>query len=458
MNNRIAIQFLGAASTVTGSKHLLKTPEKTILIDCGLFQGIKSLRERNWQQLPIDVSKIDLVILTHAHLDHCGYLPILVKSGYKGKILMSPPTRDLVEIILRDSAHIQEEDAEHANKHGYSRHKPALPLYITEDVENALAHFQACTDNEWISVSENIRFRYLKNGHILGSCFIEMICFGKTIVFSGDIGRKTSELLDSPTVIESADFLIMESTYGDRIHKETPIKEELADIIHATIRHQGCLLIPSFAVGRAQELMHIIHRMKVDIQIPDVPVFMDSPMAAEAMKVLQKYPAWHKLGPKECEEITNSVTTVTDRAVTNKVIKQPGSKVVIAASGMLVGGRVLAYLENYIEDKHNTILLVGYQAEGTRGRALKEGNNEIKLHGKYFRVHARVREITGLSGHADQLEMMDWLRQYKKKPGKIFIVHGEPMAQEVFSQKIKDELQIETIVPVQNQEEVLFTI
>lgn len=456
MSNEISIQFLGAASTVTGSKHLLKTPDKNILIDCGLFQGIKSLRLKNWAPLPVSVDKIDTVLITHAHLDHCGYIPLFVKSGFKGNILMTAPTRDLVEIILRDSAKIQEEDAARANRYGYSKHKPALPLYTTADVEKALTFFKTYSDKEWITLSPHIRFQFLKNGHILGSCFIEMECFGKKIIFSGDIGRKKSELMAAPSIVENADFLIMESTYGNRLHSSGNEMDELSDVINSTIHRRGNLLIPSFAVGRAQELMHMILQLKRSLNIPDIPVFMDSPMGADATEILDRYPEWHKLTPEESKALHDNITIIKDWHDTQKVIAMKGSKIVIAASGMLTGGRVLEYLKNYVDNKKNTVMLVGYQAEGTRGRALREGVHEIKMHGKYYKVRARVCEISSLSAHADQQEMLDWLKQYKQKPARIFLVHGEPMVQEAFRIKIEDELKIDTVIPIQNEEFTLF--
>ncbi len=458
MTNKISIKFLGAASTVTGSKHLLQTPEQNILIDCGLFQGIKSLRLRNWEPLPVNVSEIKTIIITHAHLDHCGYLPLLVKSGFKGNILMTRPTRDLVEIILRDSARIQEEDAERANRYGYSKHKPALPLYTDNDVEKTLGLFKAYNDKKWITLSGDIRFRFTKNGHILGSCFVEMECYNKKIVFSGDIGRNKSELLQAPEKIDSADFLIMESTYGNRLHSNGDVSEELSSVINSTIHKKGNLLIPSFAVGRAQELMHMILQLKLKLHIPDIPIYMDSPMGADATEILTRYPEWHKLSEPECRALSHQITIIRDWHETEKVIKKKGSKIVIAASGMLTGGRVLEYIKHYIINKKNTVLLAGYQAEGTRGRALKEGVHELKIHGKYYPVHANICEISSLSAHADQQEMLDWLRQFKQKPGKIFLVHGEPMALEAFRVKINDTLGIDTIIPLQNEEHTLFKL
>ncbi|TAL57194.1 MAG: MBL fold metallo-hydrolase [Bacteroidetes bacterium] len=457
-SNDISIQFLGAAGTVTGSKHLLKTPEKNILIDCGLFQGLKSLRLKNRESLPVIVSDIHIVILTHAHLDHCGYIPLLLKSGFKGKILMTPPTRDLAEIILRDSAKIQEEDAERENRLGLSKHNPSLPLYTVKSVEIALKQFYVYSDNEWISISPNIEFRFIKNGHILGSCFVEINCFGKKIVFSGDIGRNKDEIMNPPSIIEEADFLVMESTYGDRLHGTALAKDELADIINDTIHQNGNLVIPSFAVGRAQELMHLVNQLKKEIRIPNVPVFMDSPMGADATKVLHRYPAWHKLTEEQCHSVCHDINIITDFHDTLKIIALKGSKIIIAASGMITGGRVLEYLKNYIEDKKNTVLLVGYQAEGTRGRALRNRAFEIKMYGKYYKVNARVKEISSLSAHADQQEMIGWMKQIKNKLQKIFLVHGEPQAQEAFRVKISDELMVQPILPKQNEEYILFSV
>jgi metallo-beta-lactamase family protein len=457
MANQVSIQFLGAASVVTGSKHLLKTPEKTILVDCGLFQGIKSVRKRNWEPLPYPADKIDLVILTHAHLDHCGYLPLLVKAGYKGDILMTPPTRDLVEVILRDSAKIQEEDAEKANRNKYTIHKPALPLYTLSEVEKVFDQCKTYDNLEWVKVSEHIRFHFTRNGHILGSALIEMECFGKKLLFSGDMGRQQSEILQGPPIIKQADFMLLESTYGDRLHSPAPAKKQLADIINNTLQKGGSLMIPSFAVGRVQELMHIIWKLKKDKSIPDVPVYMDSPMGADVLSIMDKYPDWHKLPVKEYKAMCNNITVINDYHETEKVIRKKGSKIIIAASGMLTGGRILDYMKAYVGHQRNTVLLVGYQAEGTRGRALKEGAHEIKIHGKYYPVNARIAEIGSLSGHADQGELIDWLKHFEKKPEKIFLVHGEPMAQEAFRVKIEHELNIPVEIPVLGEEKVLFT-
>jgi metallo-beta-lactamase family protein len=452
----VSIQFLGAAGTVTGSKHLLRTPEKNILIDCGLFQGIKELRQKNWEPLPVSPADINLIILTHAHLDHCGYLPLLVKNGYKGKILMTPPTLDLTKIILRDSAKIQEEDAERANRNGYSKHKPAKPLYTIADAERAIGLFDIIDDNKWEQISENIKFRFIKNGHILGSSYIEFECFSKKIIFSGDLGRSNSDLMYPPNNADGCDFLVMESTYGDRLHPQISPKLELADIINDCIRNKGNLLIPSFAVGRAQELMFLINQLKKEIKIPDIPVIMDSPMGASATTAYLHHKDWHKLSAQQCEDMSKQIRIITDFDETKSMIADPHIKIVIAASGMLTGGRVLEYLRNYIDDPRNTVLLVGYQAEGTRGRALRSHVHEVKVFGKFYAVRASIREISTLSAHADQGEMLNWLKAMTKKPEKIFLVHGEPAVREAFRVKIDDELHIKCETPVQSQEMMLF--
>ncbi|MBI5194662.1 MAG: MBL fold metallo-hydrolase [Nitrospirae bacterium] len=456
--NSVSLQCLGAAKTVTGSKHLLRTPELNILVDCGLFQGVKSLRLKNREPLPVDIKDIHILLLTHAHLDHTGYIPLLVRNGFNGRILMTPPTRDLAEIILRDSAKIQEEDAERANRHGYSRHKPALPLYTEQDVEEALSYFEVHNDMEWITLSKNIKVRFHKNGHIPGSVFTEFECYGKKILFSGDIGRWKSALMEPPSVIREADYLIMESTYGNRLHNHDIPEEHLTNVINHTVQKKGNLLIPSFAVGRAQEIMLMINELKEKLKIPDVPVFLDTPMGADATDVLLRYPEWHKLSDYQCREICSNVTINRDFRGTNAIIGRNGSKIIIAGSGMLTGGRALEYLKHYIGDKRNTILLVGYQAEGTRGRAIEEGAHEIKMHGRYYPIRAEVEEISSLSAHGDQQEMLTWLKKFDVKPKNIFLVHGEPNALETFRVKIKDEIQVEAAIPNQFEEIELFKL
>jgi metallo-beta-lactamase family protein len=457
--NAVYIQSLGGAETVTGSKHLLKTPGLNVLVDCGLFQGIKSLREKNWEALPIDPSTIDALILTHAHLDHCGYIPLLVKNGYRGKIYMSKPTRDLAELILTDSAKLQEEDAWKANKHGYTKHKPAEPLYDTRDVEVALPHFVTVNTGETCHLDENVSFRFYPAGHIPGACSAEVSCYGKTILFSGDIGRYHSELLAAPTHPETADFVLMESTYGDRLHGTGDTGQELALVINDTVMRGGNILIPCFAVGRAQEIMHLLYKLKLQKSIPvQIPVFLDSPMATSASKALLKYPDWIIIDQKECVQMFSGITINQDYKGTEKILRSKGSQIILAASGMLTGGRVLEYLKHYVTDTRNSILMIGFQAEGTRGRALLNETHEIKIHGQYYPIRAHVKEIGGLSAHADQGELIRWLKEFSITPQHIFLVHGEPSAQETLRVKIKDELNTKAIILKQAQKMFLFAI
>lgn len=457
-NGNVSLRFLGAAGTVTGSKHLLKTPGLNILIDCGLFQGLKPLRMLNREPLAESVENIDIVILTHAHLDHSGYLPVLVKQGFNGRMIMTPPTKDYTVIILNDSARLQEEDADTANKEGFSKHHPALPLYTEEDVKNTIGLFETLEDNVWMQLSADIRFRFLRNGHILGSCFIEMECFGKTIVFSGDIGRQDTPTLSEPLRPDKADFLIIESTYGNRLHPNVDPGDELKHIILDTFQKKGNLLISSFAIGRAQELMVLINKLKSSRQIPEIPVFLDTPMGTKATNVMMKYPEWHHLTEAECIDILENVEKVEKLNQTYEVIFSSGTKIIIAASGMLTGGRVLHYLKKYLKDPKNVILLVGYQAEGTRGRALKEGAHELKIHGNYYNVKAEIREMISLSAHADQSELLAWMGEIKSTPAKIFIVHGEPDAAYTFALKIRDTFGWETKIPSLNEEVTLFEV
>lgn len=455
----VYIQSLGGAGTVTGSKHLLRTPGLNMLVDCGLFQGIKSLREKNWQKLPVNAADIDALILTHAHLDHCGYIPLLVKNGYKGKIYMSKPTRDLTELILRDSAKLQEEDAWKANKHKYTKHEPAVPLYDTSDVEAALPHFVTVSPEENYTLNQNISFRFYPAGHIPGACSVQISCHGKSILFSGDIGRYHSELLPPPVHPDTADFVVMESTYGDRLHEKGDAGQELALAVNDTLFKGGNVLIPCFAVGRAQDVVHLLYKLKQQKSIPPpVPLFLDSPMAASASKTLLKYPDWFTIDQKECAQMFSGIKINQDYEGTKEIIRQKGSKIVLAASGMLTGGRVLEYMKHYISDARNTIIIIGFQAEGTRGRALLNKAYEVKIHGKYYPVKAAIREISDLSAHADQSELIVWLKAFKNNPEQVFLVHGEPSAQEALRVKIKDELNIKATILRQDQWELLFPI
>jgi len=429
------------------------------MIDCGLFQGIKPLRLKNWEGIPVNPAEVDALILTHAHLDHCGYIPLFVKRGFRGKIYMTPPTADLAELILYDSAKIQVEDAERANRMGFSKHKPALPLYDEEDVDEAIPLFQTVEHSIEYHLSPNLSFYFRKNGHILGAASAVLNCHGKTIVFSGDIGRYESRFLLPPSSIPEADFVVMESTYGDRLHGNNDPLDELAEIINRVIQRHGSLIIPSFAVGRAQEIMHLVNTLKHEKRIPaSLPVYLDSPMAADATQILCRHTQWHKLKHDECMSVCNDVVINRDFRETKKIIASPGSKIVISASGMLTGGRVLEYLKYLAPDPKNAILLIGYQAEGTRGRRLKNGEPELKIHGQFVPVKASVEEISGLSGHADQSELLQWLGQMGQSVQKVILVHGESPAQEIFRDKIEQDLHIPAQIAKEDEEITLFNL
>lgn len=435
---KVNIRFLGAAGTVTGSKFLVETPWMNILIDCGMFQGLKELREINWQPFPFPPKDIDLVLLTHGHLDHTGYLPKLVKEGYSKDILGTSPTLAIAEVILTDSAKIQEEDAEKANEQHYSKHEPALPLYTEQDVEQTIGLFRSVRTEEWIEASEKVKFRFLRVGHILGATFIELDINDSIFVFSGDIGRKEDILLDAPQKPIRADFLFLESTYGDRLHPAENVDHILSTYIKDTLAGKGNLVIPSFAVERLQSLMYIIHKLFEEEKIPRVPVYIDSPMGNEILRIFSRFMSWHKLNHEGFKKMKRCFKFITRYKDTWKTIEDPQPKVVIAGSGMVTGGRVLTYLRFYLEKPETTILLAGFQAEGTRGRQLQEAVPEVKIYGKYYQVKANIQNINSLSAHADQKELLEWLENISNKPERIFLIHGEKKASDVLRVKIRD--------------------
>lgn len=437
MKNKIEIQFLGAAGTVTGSKYLIQTNNKKILVDCGLFQGLKKLRLLNWDNLPLNVSNIDIILLTHGHLDHVGYLPRIVNQGFSGSIWGTVPTLDIAKIILEDSARIQEEDAERANAEGFSKHKPAKPLYNTKDVEKTLPLFRPQELDKWIEIDKGIFCRFRYNGHIIGATFIELKIGTKIIVFSGDIGRDQDLLMNSPQKPEKADVLLIESTYGNRLHLNNA-EERLTEIINTAAINKGTIIIPSFAVERAQTLMYLLWKLKKKGAIPNLPVYMDSPMGSTVLDIFEKYPDWHKLPIEESKEMIKDIKQIQTIQETYTLAASEKPKIIIAASGMASGGRVLTYFVQYLGKSSTTILLVGFQAEGTRGRALLEGAEEVKIFGKYFPVKAKIENVEGLSAHTDQLGLIGWMHELKQKPEHIFIVHGEPQAADALRVKIKD--------------------
>jgi metallo-beta-lactamase family protein len=446
------VKFIGAAGTVTGSKTVIESNGVRILIDCGLFQGIKPLRELNWQPLPVLASQIDFVLLTHGHLDHCGWLPRLVDQGFKGKIYCSGPTKEIAELILLDSGKIHEEEAEKANKEKYSKHEVAEALYDVEQARKVFPHFRVVKTNEAVPLDAEISAVFVNAGHIIGVCSIELMLQNKTLVFSGDIGRDNDVLMYPPTKPKKADYVFLESTYGDRIHPDTDPKVELETHINTTLKMGGTVLIPSFAVERAQMIMFLLWQLRQEGRIPDVPYIVDSPMGVSAYDIFFENRKWHKLSLEDCIAINKMFTLITDYQETIDTIYNKAPKVVIAASGMVTGGRILSYLERYIILPETTVIIVGYQAEGTRGRKLLEGAKEVKIYGKYYPVEAKICQIEGLSAHADQKGLLNWLSELEKKPTKVFLVHGENQPADELRVKIKEQYGFDCSVPLMGQE------
>lgn len=446
------LTFYGGAETVTGSKTLLEVDFTKILIDCGLFQGLKELRTKNWDTLPFDISSLRAVFLTHAHLDHSGYLPILIQNGYEGSIFCTEATRDLTEIILLDSAKIQEEDAHRANKYEYTKHKPAKPLYTIEDAIETVSRLKTFSFNKWHNFNKNIQFKFVNSGHILGSAFVILKINEKIIVFSGDIGRRNPILLNPYEYIEKADYLIVESTYGNRIHKNNSITDKLLSCILHTYSKGGILIIPTFSVERAQEIIYLLSILKQENKLPKIPIYLDSPMGVDATKVYFSHPKSHKLSPHDIDNMTSTVQLISDVNVSKAIVNDKEPKIVLAGSGMITGGRVLHYLESLIGDKKNSILIVGFQAEGTRGRALILGDPELKFFGKYHTINIEIFKINEFSGHADQSEILDWLSHFKTAPTLTFINHGEPHQSQALKTKIKTMLKWKCTVAKMNNE------
>lgn len=445
------ITFIGGAGTVTGSKTLVESNGIRILIDCGQFQGIKSLRELNWEPLPILPSTIDFVLLTHGHLDHCGWLPRLVNQGFDGKIYCTNPTKDIAKLILLDSAKIQEEDARIANEGKYSKHEIAEPLYTVAQAEKVFPYFRVINRKEKVVLDPEIEAVFTNAGHILGACSIALHLENKTLVFSGDIGRDDDVLMFPPTKPKTADYVFLESTYGNRLHPETDPKEELEIYINNTVQKGGTVILPSFAVERAQSVMYLLWQLKSQGRIPNIPYIIDTPMGISVLDIFHNNKKWHKLPEEEYIAMCKMFTMISDYQETIQTIYNKEPKVIIAASGMVTGGRVLSYLERYIEIPETTVVIIGYQGEGTRGRKLLEGAKDIKIHGKYYQVKATILEIEGLSAHGDQNDLLNWLSELKEKPRKIFLVHGENEPADELRIKIQEKYGYECGVPMMGQ-------
>ena len=445
------IRFLGAADTVTGSRHLVDIGGRRVLLDCGLFQGFKTLRERNWTPFPVPPAQIDAVVLSHAHLDHSGWLPALVRDGFKGPIHCSAATRDLAEVLLLDSAHLQEEDARRANRGGFTHHAPALPLYTRLDAQRAIARLTPLREGASASVGA-VSVSLTPVGHLLGACAVTLRAGDETLVFSGDIGRSDDLLMPPPQTIAQADVLLVESTYGNRLHPQDDVQAQLAEVVRTTVRRGGTVLLPSFAVGRAQALMLCLQRLKAAGDIPeDLPVFLDSPMATTATALYRKHHKLLRLAPREAKRLGEGVTVVSTPKESEALTRSRSPCVIISASGMATGGRVLYHLKNLAPNPRNHIVFPGFQVGGTRGAKLIAGATEVKIFGAYVAVKARVSHLEGFSGHADADGLMKWLGGFSHAPRQTFVVHGEAAAADALRTRIADELGWPVRVPEQGQ-------
>ncbi|HOC17665.1 MAG TPA: MBL fold metallo-hydrolase [Vicinamibacterales bacterium] len=450
-----SLTFLGAAQTVTGSKYLLEVNASRVLVDCGLFQGLKELRERNWAPLPVAAESIDSVILTHAHVDHSGYLPRLVREGFRGRVFCTPGTADLCRIVLPDSGRLAEEDAREANRHGYSKHSPALPLFTEEDAVRALTHLQPVGFDRPLPAAPGVTVTFTNSGHLLGSAFANLeldVDGGRHVVFSGDVGRYNRPVLPDPSPLESADVLLVESTYGDRAHLPDDDGVKMAEIVVRTIDRGGKVIIPSFAIGRVEEIIWWLKRLEDEGRIPSVPVFVDSPMAVEALRHYARRsdeldPDLHGVRGEFASFVTRRFTTVATPQQSAELVASRIPSIVISSSGMATGGRVLNHLKSALPNPRNTVLFVGFQAAGTRGRRLAGGEREVKIHGQMVPVNASVEQLHSMSAHADGDELIRWLSGVERPPKATFVVHGEPESAETFAGRLRQELSWPATVP-----------
>lgn len=441
------IRFLGAADTVTGSRYLLEAGVARLLVDCGLFQGYKKLRERNWASLPFDPAALDAVLLTHAHIDHSGYLPRLRKLGFKGPVYCTQGTSDLLRVLLPDSGFLQEEDARRANEYGYTRHHPAEPLYTRKEAEDCLPSLSARSFDERFEPAPGVSATFTRAGHIIGSACLRLQVGGTSITFSGDVGRPNDPIMKPPPPLGATDYLVIESTYGDRRHPTEDVEDAIARIVNEAAERRGVILVPSFAVGRAQHLLHLVARLRAAGRIPEMPVYLDSPMSIDATGIFCDHEQDHRITEAECRAMCQVAQYSQTPEDSKAIDRRGGPMIVISASGMATGGRILHHLRRFLPDDRNTVLFVGYQAAGTRGRALVDGADELKLHGQYVRVKARVIRVEGLSAHADYAELIEWLRPAKLSPRRVFVTHGEPTAADAFRRRLRDTFGWNTVVP-----------
>jgi len=451
------LQFLGATGTVTGSKYVVEAAGERLMIDCGLFQGAKELRERNWQPLPVPPSSINWLVLTHAHLDHIGYIPRFIKDGFRGQVLASPPSVELAKLVLPDSGHLQEEDAEHANYKGFTRHKPALPLYTYEDAVKSLEQFRAIDDTKPLTLSPHFELRFFRAGHILGARMIEAAIrengTTRKVLFGGDLGRFPQLILHEPEVPDGAEYLLVESTYGDRLHAKDDSREHLTQIVESTASRGGTVVIPSFAVGRTQELLYLLRELVENGKLSSLPVHVDSPMGIDVTDIYMRHTEEHDI---ETQAVTSrglrpfsppgvKFDRTRAESVALNDLKYP--MIIISASGMATGGRVLHHLGRCLPDHRNTVLFVGFQGAGTRGQIIKSGAEFVKMHGRQVRIRAQVESMDNMSAHADYGEILGWLGDFKKAPKTTFLVHGEPKAAGALKEKIVQQLRWNVEVP-----------
>lgn len=448
----LKIKFIGGAGTVTGSKYLLTINDKKILVDCGMFQGVKNLRDQNWQPFPVDAANIDAVLLTHGHVDHSGYIPAIKRAGYRGPIYCSSGTMDLCGVLLPDAGFLQEEDARYANRKKFSKHSPALPLYTEEDARSSLELFEPVSMNKEIEILDGVKVEFKPVGHILGAASIRVSALGKTITFSGDVGRSDDLVMNPPQVLTETDYLVVESTYGDRLHEEIDAFAFFEEIINKTSKRGGIVLMPSFAVGRTQINLHILQELKKQKRIPDLPIFLNSPMAITATEIYCRHNKEHKLSASQCAEIDQGTHFVRTPEESIELNGSAFPSVIISASGMASGGRVLHHLKNLLPHHQHSIVFIGFQAPGTRGDTLVSGASEVKIHGQYYPVKAEVYHSGSLSAHGDYQEILDWLRASKISPKQVFVTHGERSASDSMRMKIKEQLGLTACVPEPGQE------
>ncbi len=451
----VTVKFLGGAGTVTGSRYLITVGKFRFLFDCGLFQGLKELRLRNWDEFPFDPALIDAVVISHAHIDHTGYLPKLVKEGFKGAVYCTEPTADLMEIMLLDSAKLQEEEAYYAGKRGYSKHNNPKPLYTTEDAQAVFPLIRKAKYAERISISDSITIVFNDAGHLLGSAITEIFIKGegqtKKIVFSGDLGRQTDAMLNPPTGIKDADVLFIESTYGN---KDNPVNDALAgleNVVNDAMARNGVLLIPAFAVGRTQVLLYYLHTLMQQDRIPDVPVYIDSPMAISATYLYYKFPEYHKVKFNTAtfanQLETNMLVFVKSAKHSKNLNDIKNNAIIISSSGMMTGGRILHHLYHRIQNERDTVLISGYQPEGTRGRDLVDKKPSLKIFGEHVPVKCQVVNMTSLSGHADREELFAWMKKFKSSPKQVFAIHGEGENLKTYATSIRERLNWNVHVP-----------